>query len=221
MDDLYYRSMSPQISHKFQDLFQCIHRQMVGHPHHQLYQHHLHPEELPPPPTSLPSYTPLSVQSLNNWKLHRQYEIHLLVLESLLERQCGRWVGAAVAHPGDIDTGGRHIGEHSTMWILLMSTLNLNTSLIPQLCLPCSRMPVYLSRFRLYTHQGVSLITQLCVHLPGVILFFPRCDYSCLGCHSNSTGFSTLNEDFPGVSPLILVVSFSPQVCLHSLWMSP
>ena len=39
--------MSPQIACKFQDFLNYIHRQMEDHLHHQLYQHHLDPKELP------------------------------------------------------------------------------------------------------------------------------------------------------------------------------
>ena len=49
-----------------------------------------------------------------------------------------------MAHPGDIDTGARHTGEHSIMWLPLMYTLNLNISLIAQLSLLCSRTAIQL-----------------------------------------------------------------------------
>ena len=44
-------------------------------------------------------------------------QTYLLVLEGLLV--VGGQVRAAVAHPGDMNTGGRYTGEHSSSWSLL------------------------------------------------------------------------------------------------------
>ena len=44
-------------------------------------------------------------------------QTHLLILESLLEKQ-----GATATPPGDIETGGSHSGElFSTVWTLVLA----------------------------------------------------------------------------------------------------
>lgn len=57
-----------------------------------------------------------------------------------------------------------------------ISTQTWEVPLGPQFCLPWSRMPPYLPRFRLYTY-GVSLITQVHTHLPGMSLWYPRASF--------------------------------------------